>query len=502
MFRVRALTAPFSGAFEPSGSVAKAGPAVRWCGWRRATRCFLHQVGALSVLTALVVIVLGMAVPAMDANAASVYRIGSAARAGRFVVPISKSETFKVDRAFGEVVVGDTEIADVVPLSNQSIYVLGKKIGTTNIAIYDANKVLLAVIDIEIAPDLSALRQHLRQNVVGAYIKVSSINGRIMMTGTVPSAVALKRAMNIARQFAPNDVTNNLTIGRPQQVMLEVRFVEAFRTAGRELGLQWDVQSKRFTANTGLNGFVSNNQPFGTFIGTLLNNGLTADLIIRALEDKGLARRLAEPNLVALSGDTASFLAGGEFPFPVQADNDRITVEFKTFGVGLAFTPTVLADGIINLKIEPEVSQLDPVNTLRLNNVEIPSLIVRRAKTTVELRDGQSFAIAGLLQTTNNKNQQQLPWIGSVPVLGLLFRSASYLKQQTDLVIIVTPRLVRPAKPGQRLATPLDQTVPTNDPEYFLTGKQELKRIRPKFGEPGGTVKGPYGHILELEGSR
>jgi pilus assembly protein CpaC len=192
---------------------------------------------------------------------------------------------------------------------------------------------------------------------------------------------------------------------------------------------------------------------------------------------------------VALSGDTASFLAGGEFPFPVQASHDRITVEFKKFGVGLAFTPTVLGDGLINLKIEPEVSEIDPTNTIRISDTEIPGLIVRRAATTLELRDGQSFALAGLLQTTNFADQREVPWIGQVPVLGTLFKSAAYQRKETDLVIIVTPRLIKPARPGDKIATPLDGRVAANDIEFFLKGQQEIKVDR----TPPLT-----GHILDL----
>ncbi len=207
------------------------------------------------------------------------------------------------------------------------------------------------------------------------------------------------------------------------------------------------------------------------------------------MEKQGLARRLAEPNLVTMSGDTANFLAGGEFPFPVQADDRRITLQFKKFGVGLAFTPTVLGDGQINLKIEPEVSDLDQNNAFTLvNGITVPSLIVRRASTTVELRDGQSFAIAGLLQTKHIKNHNQLPWLGDVPVLGAFLRSASYEKEESDLVIIVTPRLVQPAVPGQKLATPFDQRLASNDAEFFLRGKHEIPKHFPS----------PHGHILEI----
>ena len=199
--------------------------------------------------------------------------------------------------------------------------------------------------------------------------------------------------------------------------------------------------------------------------------------MINALETQGIARSLAEPNLVALSGDTASFLAGGEYPIPVAGTLGQITVEYKKYGVGLAFTPTVLSQGLINLRIEPEVSEIDLNNSVSVaNGITVPALIVRRASTTIELRDGQSFAIGGLLQN-NTKNQvEQLPWLGSVPVLGTLFSSKSYQKKETDLVIIVTPRLVHPARPGDVLKTPTDKTLPPNDVDFFLLGRNEIPR--------------------------
>jgi pilus assembly protein CpaC len=222
------------------------------------------------------------------------------------------------------------------------------------------------------------------------------------------------------------------------------------------------------------------------------------DAMISALEERGIARRLAEPNLVALSGDTASFLAGGEFPFPVASQFNQITVVFKKFGVGLAFTPTVLSGGLINLKIEPEVSQLDPTNVVQVGNISVPSIIVRRASTTIELRDGQSFAIAGLLQSQTSSDSNQLPWIADVPVLGTLFRSASYQKRETDLVIIVTPRLVRPARPGDLLRTPLDSTTPPNDSDLFLHGKMEMSAadLRKLYGPVARRQQ--VGHQLDL----
>ncbi len=412
-------------------------------------------------------------------------------------IPAGKSENVRTDASFVDVVVGDPEIADVVPLTDQSLSILGKKIGTTRVAAYAEGKKLVGVFDIEVSYDTTTLRQELARRFPHARIRVSSVNGRTMLSGSAPDAVTVDRAVTIAKQFGA-EVINSVYVSQSQQVLLEVRFVEASRTAGRELGVRWDVVGDRINASIGMAGLLSGNAPFGTLIGTLLKGGTSADVIIRALEERGLARRLAEPNLVALSGDTASFLAGGEFPFPVQSNLGQITIEFKRFGVGLAFTPTVLADGLINLKIEPEVSQLDPTNVVRVGGIDIPSLIVRRANTTVELRDGQSFAIAGLLQSVGQTTQNQLPWLSDVPVLGALFRSASYQRKETDLAIIITPRLVRPARPGDVMKTPLDNTVAANDGDFFLLGKAELtpnmvRRDIRRGGEPPMS-----GHILDL----
>jgi pilus assembly protein CpaC len=289
--------------------------------------------------------------------------------------------------------------------------------------------------------------------------------------------------------------------------MLVVRFVEASRTASRDLGVNWQAVQQQLASTgtngisltTGITGLTSGATPFGTLVGSILGSGMKADVLVKALEERGVVRRLAEPNLIALSGDTASFLAGGEFPIPVASTLGQVSVEFKKYGVGLAFTPTVLDDGQINLKIEPEVSQIDPTTTVSVNGITIPALIVRRANTTVELRDGQSFAIAGLLQANNTINQSQLPWIADVPVLGALARSAAFQKKETDLVIIVTPHLVRPARPGDPLRTPLDNSQPANDPDLYLLGQAEI--TKPMERRLKGISDGrhpPLGHILDV----
>ena len=246
-----------------------------------------------------------------------------------------------------------------------------------------------------------------------------------------------------------------------------------------------------------LAGTLSGSAPFGVLVGKLLSAGIETDIIINALEQKGVARSLAEPNLVALSGDTASFLAGGEYPVPVPDALGQVTIDYKRYGVGLAFTPTVLAGGLINMKIEPEVSQLDFSKMVTIGGLSVPPLIVRRASTTVELRDGQSFVIGGLLQSVGQNAISQLPWLGDVPVLGALFRSASYQKNETDLAIIVTPRLVRPARPGDVIKTPLDTSVPVNDVDLFLMGKTELSPAKARLVS-GVPPREFSGHMLDL----
>jgi len=223
---------------------------------------------------------------------------------------------------------------------------------------------------------------------------------------------------------------------------------------------------------------------------------------LSALETKGLVRQLAEPELIALSGDTASFLAGGEYPVPTcqsaqtTGSGCAITIQYTPFGVQLTFNPTVLENGIINLRLAPSVSELNFATAVTLNGFTIPSLDKREARTTVELRDGQSFSIAGLLRNQNRRAVAQLPWIGSVPVLGTLFSSKTYADDQTDLVVIVTPHLVAPAVPGQQLATPDDKHIPSNDVDFFLMGQMEQKKKYREYLTSGDGIQGPYGHIL------
>jgi pilus assembly protein CpaC len=427
----------------------------------------------------------------------------------RLKVVMGRSETFRFTVPFGEIVVGDPETADVNALSDRTLYVLGRKLGSTNVTLFDDKKDLLAVIDVEVTHDLTGLSSTLKQAIPGARLKVRSVNGRVLLEGEVPSAPAAEKAMTIARDFVGDDVTNSFSITANQQVNLEVRMVEVARSAGKELGFNWNLindgngygQGLGIAQAAGSQGLglaaaasaLSGLVPFGTVVANILENGTSPDLLITALEERRMARRLAEPNLTALSGQTASFNAGGQVPVQTcegSLADQTCSVTYKDFGVILNFTPTVLDDGLINLQLNPTVSEIDPSLSYNGN----PGFVIRTANTSVELRDGQSFAIAGLLQSLNAKQATQVPWVGNVPVVGTLFRSSAFQKKESDLVIIVTPRVVRPVGTKQHLKDPLnDGLLSANEPEFFLMGKQEVSRtsLDTKYN-------GVYGHIIDI----
>jgi pilus assembly protein CpaC len=474
---------------------------------------------------------LGAIVPSATQGADTQLTRGFEGVSRPLVITLYKSRTIHLDRPFATAVVGSPDIVDALPMTDRGLYIQGKKIGTTNVSVFDADQKLVAVIDVEVTLDNRDLQSKIFAATGNRGIRVSSSNGQVVLSGVATDAVAADRAVALARTVSPNGVVNAMSVAPSQQVLLKVRFLEASRDAGRDLGVNWMAANANGSrgVTTGQGQFITSNgttplnntpggiplfqttgtlatpaAPFGVILANLVNKGTQIDVLITALETKGLIRRLAEPNLAALSGDTAQFLAGGEFPVPIAATSANgivtPTIEFKPFGVRLSFTPTVLANGVINLRIAPEVSELDFANAVTISGTTVPSLIKRDAVTTIELRDGQSFAIAGLLQANDLRTNAQIPWLGSVPVLGALFRSLHYQKHETDLVIIVTPHLVQPASPGQRLATPFDQRLPSNDVDFFVFGQSEIPRQYNNYDSPVG-VQGPYGHIIPLEPS-
>ena len=425
--------------------------------------------------------------------------------AGTLEVPLNKSEVVNADRPIAKAMIGNDEIADILPLTDRSIYVLGKKMGTTSLTLYDARGRVIAVMDIAVGPDVEMLQGQLNDMVPGESILARISNDSIILTGTVSSPGAAHRAEQLARNFAGDKVVNLISVGSSQQVMLEVQFAEVNRSSGKQIGLSAFGNSAggSFSAVTGAGSNLVPNSAgggvfkldsitgmFGIFRQDFSIGGLSLQGILNALESKGLSRTLAKPTLVALSGERASFLAGGEFPIPVAQTSGggangqpAITVEFKTFGVSLAFTPTVLSDSTINMIVEPEVSEIDPTASLTLNGITIPGLRTRRVSTTLELRDGESFAIAGLLQHDTKVNISQLPILGSLPIIGALFRSTRYQKGETELLIIVTPHLVAPIRPGQ-VRLPTDRVAEPNEAKTFLLGQPYEQRELPPVVDP------------------
>jgi pilus assembly protein CpaC len=443
-------------------------------------------------------------------------------------VTLNKSRTLCFSDPFSTAVVGAPEIADVLPMTESMLYVQGKKVGATNISVFDQQRRLVSVIDLDVTPDTTSLQNKIAASTGGRDINVTSANGEIVLSGEASDGLAAARAVEVAKGLSPDaPVVNAMKVSPSQQVMLKVRILEVDRNAGRDLGVNWIGKSNRASFATGLGsvstttsatnnsgvfpGAGSTASSFGVLLANVVNtHGVSIDLLLSALEDKGLVKSLAEPDLVALSGEKATFLAGGEIPVPVvQGTNatnttlgigvnytPNISIEWKQFGVGLEFTPTVLNNGIINLQLNPSVTEINTANSLNINGTTVPSLTERKAHTAVELRDGQSFAIAGLLQAQDSQSINQVPWIGNVPVLGALFRSTDFQKSQTDLVIIVSPHLVRPVRPDQHLATPFDTALQSNDVDLFLMGDTERKKRYTDYVTSGGGLQGPYGHIL------
>lgn len=411
------------------------------------------------------------------------YAEGRSLHAGTLEVPLNKSQIISTDRPIARAMIGNADIADILPVTDRSIYVLGKSMGTTSLTLYDSAGRVLTIMDIAVGPDVDGFRDQAAQLIPGQQIDAHISGNAMVLTGLVSDAGAINRAVQLARTYAGDNIVNLISLGSSQQVMLEVKFAEINRNAGKELGVRLlggDGTNFDFVTGQGSSiiGGVLDADAITNSFGAARRAGidllgLTIDAYVEALEAKGFAKTLAKPTLVALSGETASFLAGGEFPIPIaqggNANSNAISVEFKPFGVSLAFTPTVLGDKTINLKVEPEVSAIDSNASIALGGLNIPGVQTRRASTTLELRDGESFAIAGLIQQDMATQVSQVPLLGSLPIIGSLFRSTSFQKGETELLIVVTPRLVAPIKPEQVLL-PTDSVKPANELDLFLMG--------------------------------
>ena len=420
-----------------------------------------------------------------------------------------KGQIVKLPRAASAVFIANPDIADVQVMSETMVYIFGKKAGETSLIAANGNEQVLANRRVVVTPNLSGLERALHERFPGRQVRVTAAEGALVLSGNVASAAEAEDARRIAQRYAggeAGELLNRLTVTGGTQVMLRVRVSEVARNIREDLGFNWEVfgtlgagYALGFTSGltdiirTEAGGFQRTTEMMNAFVG---HRGQRWDVngLIDALARDGLVTVLAEPNLVATSGETASFLAGGEFPIPVPQERDRITIDFKQFGVSLAFTPSVLSGERISMRVRPEVSELDFANAIVINDFRIPALRTRRAETTVELGSGQSFAIAGMMQNTLNEGIDKFPFVGDVPVLGALFRSSRFQRNETELVIIVTPYIVRPAANPAQLTAPTDAISATRfiDRVFFgkLTqpGPGPRPPARPELAGPAGFI--------------
>jgi pilus assembly protein CpaC len=426
----------------------------------------IRTMKRLLALTVSAAIVVGAALPAQ----AQIAQDPTSSQT--IIVAKDKSAAFRLDYPASEIVVAQPDTLSLVATTDRSFYVRGKALGVTNILIYDAQHRLAQVVDVRVGYDVGGLESDLNSALPGEAIHVSNFAGGILLSGEVSTTNAAERAAAIAERYAPKAVESDLTIRTGQQVQVDVRVIEASHSAIKDLGFNISVQSLGgFTFSTG-GALPSGIHPQAT-IG--LNHQFGAwniDANLQALEQKGVIRTLARPNLVAMSGQEATFLAGGEFPIPIPSGNlGTTTIEFKQFGVKLNVTPTVEANGTIQLKVAPEVSELDPKDGINIQGFQVPAISTRRASTQIELRDGESFAIAGMFQRNYSTTINQIPGASNIPVLGALFRSSDWQRNETELVIIVTPHLTAPVRDINQLPNPLKETQEQTAIDVFLDGK-------------------------------
>ena len=432
-------------------------------------------------------------------------------------IEVGKGQVIKLPRPAATVFVADPEIADVQAQSPSIIYLFGRRAGSTSLFAVDENDDLLLRSAVQVDHNTKGLEKAIGRLLPGGAVSVSSIDGGIVLDGQVESPLQAQEIREIASRFLGEEesLLNRLRVGAPTQVHLRVRVAEVSREVIKEFGFNWEAlfDTGNFTfgfANgrdlVGTGGTIfrapanaGGNAP-GIGFGSFNSGSATVNAAFDALAEEGLVTVLAQPSLTALSGETASFLAGGEFPIPVASNDNEIEIEFKEFGISLAFTPTVLSDQRISLRVRPEVSELSENGAITVNGLTIPALATRRAETTVELGSGQSFAIGGLLSHDVQNSVSKLPGLGDLPVLGTLFRSQRFQTSETELIIMVTPYLVRPVSEPV-LATPVDGYEAPNDIERILEGRLHHARLHRGQGAPLGSegqhLVGPIGFVLE-----
>ncbi|MCH7703572.1 MAG: type II and III secretion system protein family protein [Planctomycetes bacterium] len=465
-------------------------------------------------IAARLLVTLGVFVPAYAASgqqgatdkpAFQVSVVDMASDFQRLEVPVNRSVIVETTVEAARTDVVAPQIADIQPISPTQMLITGKSYGTTNIILWDANDQQY-VLEVNVVLDVSALKAAIATIDPNSQVEVQSVLGNIVLTGRVSGANQARRVVEIARLFMPPStsanvqavVQNHMDVAGEQQVLLRCIVAEVSRAAVRELGVNGFLAGKNFRdafvvnqigginpANIGAaaDALVGQNIPFLTGTEgiplaetTTLSVGfprVQTQLFINALADNSLLRILAEPNLVAISGETAHFLAGGEFPIPVPQGNQQVTIEFRKFGVRLNFTPVVQGNGLVRLRVAPEVSELDFTNSVELQGLLVPGLKSRSAETTVEVGNGQTIIIAGLLSEELRGIASRVPGIGDVPILGALFRSVEYRSSLTELIILVTIEIIAPLEPHQIPDLPGHEVTVPNDFELFALGLVE-----------------------------
>jgi pilus assembly protein CpaC len=461
--------------------------------------------------------------PALTPVIAADYRPVPAAADGqinaRFLaLGIGKSVVIDLPRDIKDVLVADPKIANAVVRSAQRAYIIGAAVGQTNIVFFDAQGQQIAAYDIAVKRDLNGARAALKQLLPNAEIQIEGIGDGVVLTGSASSQIEAQQAGELAARLAggPEKVVNSITVRGRDQVMLKVTVAEVQRSIVKQLGIDLSGQLNYGTAVVKFN----NSNPFTAFGSNLVsNNAISAafgstpsvQATLRAMENAGVIRTLAEPNLTAISGESATFIAGGEFPVPAGYSCDPTThvcttqISFKKFGISLNFTPVVLTEGRISLRVMTEVSELSNENSITLsqavsastiNSLTVPAIKTRRAETTLEIPSGGAMAMAGLIQQQTKQAISGMPGLMQLPVLGALFRSRDYVNNQTELMVLVTPFVVR-AVAQKDLSRPDDGFAAASDPQADLLGS--INRIYgvPGRVEPGRSYRGTYGFITD-----
>lgn len=431
----------------------------------------------------------------------------SAAELRREVIRLGHSRLLKLPMAAGRVSVGRAEVADVVMVTPRQLYLNARQVGSTNVSLWDQRDRLMEVFEVQVVRDLTRLKEQLYKVLPNEPVEVRGLGASVVLSGQVSSDEAKKRAEALAEAYAPKQTASLIEIGGNQQVQIQVRFAEVSRRVTKRMNINLGIVNP-LTGDflfTLLGGLIKPTDSMGSTLNlsdkvNAMGGFHTGQTYISGfldiLKENGLAKILAEPNLVASSGQKAEFLAGGEFPIPVP-QRENITITFKKYGVQLNFRPEIRPGRRIRMTVAPEVSELDFTTAVVVQGYTVPGLTTRRAKTQVELADGQSFAMAGLFRDDITQAVAKFPVLGDLPILGALFRSTEFKKKKTELLIVVTPRIVQP---GQERVGPVPVAYfkEPDDFSLFMLGKMAVPAPARAQGPPLSTkeLEGRFGHDL------